>query len=48
MGAWLLLFVGTIYLIVALEYVIAGRYGMALAFTAYALANAGFAADAWR
>lgn len=48
MGAWLLLSVGAVYLAVAVEYAIAGRYGMALAFAAYALANGGFALDLWR
>ena len=46
MGAGLLLFVGCIYLAVAWEFAQQGRWGMALAFVAYALANVGFAVDA--
>lgn len=48
MNAGLLLFVGAIYLAVAVSYGRAGRWGMCLAFVAYALANVGFALDARR
>ncbi len=48
MGAGLLLFVGAIYLLIAIDYAVAARYGMAGAFVAYAAANVGFALDAWR
>jgi hypothetical protein len=48
MSAGLLLFVGNIYLLVAIQYYVHGRNGMCLAFLAYALANVGFAWDAWR
>jgi hypothetical protein len=48
MGPGLLLFVAAIYLIVAADYLGNDRYGMALAFVAYALANVGFALDAWQ
>lgn len=48
MGAGLLLFVGLIYGVVALDYAHHARYGMALAFLAYALANVGFAWDGWK
>ena len=46
MSSSLLLIVGTIYCIVAVGYAKAGRWGMCLAFIAYALANVGFAWDA--
>lgn len=45
-GARLLLFVGCIYLGVAVDYARQARYGMAFAFVAYAAANLGFAMDA--
>lgn len=45
MGPGLLLFVGSIYVYVAYDYYRLGRYGMALAFVAYALANVGFALE---
>lgn len=48
MGPGLLLLVGVIYLIVAADYFGDDRYGMALAFVAYGLANVGFAMDAWQ
>lgn len=48
MSAWLLLGVGLVYVVVAVGYARAHRLGMALAFLAYALANVGFAWDAWR
>jgi hypothetical protein len=45
-SATLLLFVGCIYVVVATGYCANGRYGMAVAFIAYAVANIGFALDA--
>ena len=45
MGTGLLLFVGAIYGVVAWDYAVQSRYGMTLAFAAYALANIGFALD---
>lgn len=48
MNAGLLLFVGTIYFIVAVGYWAEGRQGLSLAFIAYAVANIGFALDTWR
>ena len=45
MSAGLLLFVGLVYLAVAIDYASHARYGMALAFVAYAVANLGFALD---
>ena len=48
MGPGLLLFVASVYLLVAVDYALAGRYGMCGAFVCYALANVGFAVDAWR
>ena len=48
MGAGLLLFVGAIYLAVAVDYALKERMGMCLAFVCYALANLGFAVDSWR
>jgi hypothetical protein len=48
MTAPLLLFTAGIYGWVALGYWGMSRPGMALAFVAYALANLGFAVDAWR
>jgi len=48
MGPALLIFVGVIYCAVAYSYFLAGRYGMCLAFAAYAVANWGFAWDMWR
>lgn len=47
MSAPLLLLVGLVYLGVAVDYWLAGRPGLAWAFVAYALANLGFATDAW-
>ena len=47
MSAGLLLFVALIYLWVAVGYYHAGRTGMCWAFVAYAVANLGFAWDAW-
>ena len=46
MSAGLLLFVGGIYLVVAVNYALHDRRWMALAFVAYALANVGLALDA--
>lgn len=48
MSAGLLGVVTVIYLGVAVGYWRDGRHGMALAFVAYALANAGFILDAVR
>ena len=48
MGAGLLLLVAGIYLAVAIDYAWDERYGMALAFVAYAISNAGFAWDLWQ
>lgn len=45
MGPWLLLLVAAIYIGVGVDYFNDGRYGMCLAFVAYALANLGFAMD---
>lgn len=42
MSNWLLGGVGLIYAAVAADYVLHGKYGMAIAFVAYALANIGF------
>lgn len=46
MSSGLLLFVGLIYLVVAVGYWRAGRYGLCAAFIFYAAANLGFAWDA--
>ena len=46
MSSGLLTLVALIYFWVAIAYVREGRYGMALAFVAYALANIGFILDA--
>ena len=48
MSPILLIGVGVVYFIVAIQYCLIHRYGMALAFIAYALANAGFAWDVLR
>ena len=45
MSPFLLYLVATIYGYVAIQYLVAGRPGMALAFLAYALANIGFILD---
>ena len=45
MGAPLLMLVACIYLGVAVDYALQERWGMALAFTAYSLANIGFVVD---
>ena len=45
MSPILLYFVALVYAGVAGQYIYAGRYGMALAFAAYALANIGFVLD---
>lgn len=45
MSVHLLLLVGAIYGLVALDYALHGRWGMSLAFVAYAVANIGFALD---
>ena len=44
----LLIGVGIVYLVVTIQYCLVGRYGLALAFFSYALANAGFAWDVIR
>jgi len=48
MSPRLLFTVGLMYLWVAGTYAGDGRYGMAIAFAAYALANVGFAMDGWK
>lgn len=48
MSPWLLLVVAGVYVWVGLDYALSGRYGMALAWVAYAAANIGFALDAVR
>lgn len=48
MSGGLLLAVCAVYLWVAVDYLQHQRWGMALAFLAYALANIGFAWDGWR
>lgn len=45
MNGWLLALVCGIYVSVAIGYAMEKRLGMALAFTAYALANLGFILD---
>ena len=45
MNPVLLYVVAAIYTGVAVQYIYAGRWGMAVAFAAYAVANAGFAMD---
>jgi len=45
MSGWLLALIAFVYLYVAIDYVRDHRYGMALAFAAYALANLGFILD---
>ena len=45
MGSSLLYAVAVAYLYVAYDYYQQGRYGMMLAFAAYALSNIGFALD---
>jgi hypothetical protein len=45
MGIQLLLATSGAYMFVALGYIREGRYGMGLAFAAYALANVGFVID---
>ena len=47
MNLYLLGMVGVIYCWVAISYGQQERYGMMLAFIAYALANAGFMVDIW-
>lgn len=48
MGNGLLLICAGIYIWVAATYYCDGRYGMCIAFTAYAAANAGFVLDGWK
>ena len=45
MSPLLLYLVTLIYFAVAVQYLGVGRYGMAIAFAAYALANVGFVLD---
>jgi hypothetical protein len=45
MSGWKLALVAAIYLWQTVDYLNAGRTGMALAFTGYALANLGFILD---
>lgn len=47
MSPTLLLIAGALYIGVAFGYYQASRYGMCVAFLSYALANFGFAMDAW-
>ena len=42
MSNWLLAITALIYLGVALDYFLAGKYGMCVAFLAYSTANVGF------
>ena len=44
-GPPLLCAVALVYFAVAYQYLLIGKWGMTLAFTAYALANIGFALD---
>jgi hypothetical protein len=46
MTGWQLVIAGALYAWVAFDFAAAGRWGMVLAFTAYAVANAGFIWDA--
>ena len=48
MSPILLIVTAFIYFIVAADYILDNRFGMGLAFTAYALANIGFALDVSR
>ncbi len=48
LSPWLLLFVGAIYLFVAVEFYLAAKYGLCLAFVAYAVSNIGFMIEALR
>ena len=48
MNPWLLVGIGVVYLVVAVNFARERRVGMALTFLAYAVANAGLAWDAWR
>lgn len=45
MNTVLLAVTGSIYLWIALDYAMSERWGMSLAFVAYALANLGFVLD---
>jgi len=47
MSAGLLLIVGAVYCVVAVDYAMHGRYGLCAAFVCYAFANLGFAIDTW-
>lgn len=46
MNVWLLGLVAAIYAYVACDYFTAGRFGMGVAFSAYAISNVGFILDA--
>ena len=46
MSPWLLYIVMVLYAGVTIQYVYAGRWGMALVFFGYSIANVGFAWDA--
>jgi hypothetical protein len=48
LSPWLLLIVGAIYLFVSVEFYFAGKYGLCLAFVAYAISNIGFMIEAMR
>ena len=48
MSAGLLIFVAGIYCTIGFGYLQKGQPGMCAAFFAYAVANLGFAYDAWR
>lgn len=46
MSVYLLVIVSAIYLFVSGDYFVAQRYGLSLAFLAYAISNVGFILDA--
>ena len=48
MSSPLIIAVGAVYLLVAADQLRHGQYGMAIAWTGYALANVGLAWQAWR
>lgn len=48
MSSALLGLVAVAYLYVAIDYAYSARWGMSLAFAAYALSNIGFMIDLWR
>lgn len=45
MSVWLLAAVAAVYVYVAADYAMAGKYGMCVAFGAYSLSNLGFIID---